>query len=444
MSPASWTSSLEPQDGSIKSRRNAPRITRPGMPSDSLEDEAQSDQLEEWLSMLPAGLEPIPFPHTWTSIEGSLPGHHLNQSDLAEHESEVTHRHETCMQSYLDDFDNYFRDHGGTVPWPSPVQVFPARIRLPGEQLPYRLADGVSTTQPPRRRRETQTNMAGSVPNEGEDGLSVVPSPQHTPTCSPPSNFTSIFSQPKAQPHMEFGKYALSQPPWNTQRQHHFTASRTMTSSGLVYQQAASYLYPDQPSQMPPAQSPIPQSSSHPSQPPSVMLPNNMVWQPHQALFTQDQQHLPTSCQTNSTQNVSSRANDSNSGPASYWSASSSSLPHGTKQATSKPTQTSVAFSQSAQENFTNSESRIQSLTFNSSSSQSHSSPSNASNTHTSPYARGQQHQEHLRGLNIPDVLEHELEVMPQEGDAGEKVAGEDEKWEDWVDFDFQPDCGKE
>jgi hypothetical protein len=41
------------------------------------------------------------------------------------------------------------------------VHVFPARTRLPGELSPYRLTDGVSTTQPPRgRRRRTQMSTA--------------------------------------------------------------------------------------------------------------------------------------------------------------------------------------------------------------------------------------------------------------------------------------------
>lgn len=58
----------------------------------------------------------------------------------------ATKRATIHLRQFLWDFDKKYRTYDATM-WsaPAPIQAFPARERLPGEQRPYQLVDGVYT-----------------------------------------------------------------------------------------------------------------------------------------------------------------------------------------------------------------------------------------------------------------------------------------------------------
>jgi hypothetical protein len=210
-------------------------------------------------------------------------------------------------------------------------------------------------------------------------------------------------------------------------------------------QNAASCQWFDQPPQVPPTQPGVPHDSTHLNQAPPIMLPNNMVWQPQQDLFAVDQQHPPQQSQLHSSQNFDSIVDNTNSGLSSHWRALSSIPPFNTMQADPTPGQNSLEFSYnplptSIQDNNQVMEASIPTLMFDSSSSQPRSSPLDSPANYSPPPpfdTPGQQPQEHPLRPDIPPSWNYE----PFQGDnKGQGDAGEDDRWEDWVDFGVHPD----
>jgi hypothetical protein len=239
-------SSNRADDGSGTWEDSSPSNLYHGTTPDSSEDEDRSNLAEERLRMFLFGPGSTPY-FGWTSEQDAV-------------------REYTCrMQPYLDDFDEFMGNRRSSLPYLPPVQVFPVRRHLPGEQPPYRLVDGVLATQPPRGRRRGTTSANASArqmtastsasslsaqtnsdptPTEARQGsLNVSPPPQHRcpNAASPtPSNFDSTYgstasnkplkSNGKAALHINpsnSNKESLSSLSWDTQKQHQFAASCT-------------------------------------------------------------------------------------------------------------------------------------------------------------------------------------------------------------------------
>jgi hypothetical protein len=136
-------SSNRSDNGSVTSESSSSSNLYYSTPSSSSEDE---DLAEERLRAFLFGPGPTPY-FEWTSERDGV--------------RDYTRR----MQPYLDDFDDFMGGRRASLPVLPPVQVFPARRRLPGEQHPFRLVDGVLATQAPRgpRRRRTSGNASAST-----------------------------------------------------------------------------------------------------------------------------------------------------------------------------------------------------------------------------------------------------------------------------------------
>ena len=277
----------------------------------------------------------------------------------------------TRMRSYLDDFDKYFLGHGGPTPQLSQFQVFPAHTRLPGEQPPFRVEDGVSTTQPRRgRRRRTQSSTA-LTPVDGEEATSdLTPHPQRSndqaPALSPSSEvFSTVYA---------------ADPFW-------LDPSKTWVPDAA--NETASFQHFDQQSQMSPDKSwraPLDISSS--AYLFEITLSNRLGWDPYQGLFAQNQQHHPPPTPPN---------------PYIPGSIENSPYPNGHPY---RPVMVSLGSQfeaepvlllslepsriRSPQDSSPNRDSSLPSLPFHSSSSQATSSPLDLSNIHSPPFVGGQ------------------------------------------------------
>jgi hypothetical protein len=165
----------------------------------------------------------------------------------------------------------------------------------------------------------------------------------------------------------------------NTQKPHHFTFSESVNSAlSAPLPVPSCQLFCQQP-QIPPNQPCLPPGIAPTIQPSSLMLPNNMIWQLHQGLFAQDQQHRSAPSQLYFTSNLCSTTGNSSSRPSSHWPASSQ---YGIMQAASTPSQNSAQLQTSARTNNYSLNSNIPDLTFESS--QTRPSPFGTSN-HSAP-----------------------------------------------------------
>jgi hypothetical protein len=118
------------------------------------------------------------------------------------------------------------------------------------------------------------------------------------------------------------------------------------------------------------------------TEPTYLELPNNMIWQLHQGLFVQDQQHHSTPSQLYFTPNEPwPSASTLSSLPSPHWPASSQC---GIMQVVSTLSQNSAQLETSAQTNNCSLKSSIPNLTFESSSSQTRPSPFGTCN-HSAP-----------------------------------------------------------
>jgi hypothetical protein len=167
------------------------------------------------------------------------------------------------------------------------------------------------------------------------------------------------------------------------------------------------------------------------------MLPSNMVWHPDQALFAQHQPHQSTAPQPHLAQSPGSVAEDPYSEPSPYLPASMSNSPFRGMQAAS--TQSQRCFEPGRplpQDSNSYSESSIPSLTFHSPSSQPSSSRFESSSNYSPPRpfaAQGGEQAEEPRAHS--HILGQASDMSLLNGNGGEKVAGEDDEWEDLIDF---------
>jgi hypothetical protein len=330
-----------------------------------------------------------------------------------------------------------------------PIHVFPRRIRLPGEQPPYRLVDGVSATAPRRSRRGTQMSTA-TASVSGEEGTSVLPRPPKQPvdlppTSHPPSDLMFVLSSSAIEhPIQGKDKARLGIHSTRDALRLHSSAGRkqnqfNLSGSKNPPQQAASHPLSGQLPYLPPDQhwEPFSTDSAPSNQCSSVILSNNMVWNLDQALFKQNQPYQSIAPDPYHFQTPGSVADDPNSESAYYLPASSANSPFDNVDAVSMQSTPCFASGRhsSPQDSNSNSDSSIPSLTFQSPSSQPHSSPFDSSSNYSPPAfgePGGEQAEEPHFHLQIweqaPDLsIGHRKE--------GEKAAGEDKEWEDLINF---------
>jgi hypothetical protein len=195
-----------------------------------------------------------------------------------------------------------------------------------------------------------------------------------------------------------------------------------MSSAFPVLQQAASLQQFGQEWQVPSSQPWIPQGladDQYPSES-SFLLPNNVVWHPHQSLFEQEQQYY--------------------AGPIlSHPTPSSNPLFGSTKAAITSGQNSHSPYHdtlQSSSQNNYNSDSSTLGMAFDTTSSfQAHSLPFDSSSNYILPHPRVQA-QEDDQQSDTPHTWNRQA---LQEGSNGDEYTAEKEEWEDLVDFDAHP-----
>lgn len=243
-------------------------------------------------------------PHDYENVP--LRRHRLNAFVHDPTPSHVQHRYRSGeaasrtqrnnMKSFLDYFDGIMDrrdDDPGllTMQTPPPLQVFPARRRLPGEQPPLRLADGVSSTQPLRRSRiESRTRTpSASLNGVNPEGPPAEPRPpsRHarptpnthlptfltsTPGLSPPTD--SYDKKAQIPPNFEASKDQQHLQSSAIPKQEHHVANNSMGSTrpapGAASSQSLGPLC-----SLPSNQAWMHHPSTNPNELPSVILSNN-------------------------------------------------------------------------------------------------------------------------------------------------------------------------
>ncbi|KAE9378542.1 hypothetical protein N431DRAFT_178719 [Stipitochalara longipes BDJ] len=325
-----------------------------------------------------------------------------------------------------------------------PILVFPARRRVPGEQRPIRLADGASSTQPLRgsrrgsNHRESQTNTPSESVHELEDPTTLSdPSPRSGLPSTPESSTTHNVDKEKSNISSYVGSSKDSQllsSAETIQKQQHIAANEVMTPTRLAHEPASCQSFIQQ-TQLPLNLFLAPQPSTQ-HIPSAIMLPNNMLWQPQDSLFSQGGQLPPPQFQPNPNQNTCFMAENSNS-QFFYQPESSSRV----VQAAfiSEPNQTGHGLNSSPQDSNNNADSSIPSLTSASTSSQSQYSPYHPASDYsprTPLDVIGEQDQQPSPHPEMPHMWQDESEMMFQEVYGEDNVVKDDSEWEDLVNYD--------
>ncbi|PMD44787.1 hypothetical protein L207DRAFT_579714 [Hyaloscypha variabilis F] len=395
------------------------------------------------------------FLDDWCNDTIRWPVHHRHSSATEAVTAQRNH-----MASYLNDFDDAMEKSSENFLYQGvlSLQVFAARDRFPGEQLPWRLSDRKSSTQPLRRSR------IGSRPNtplaslDGAEGQSAESLRRrrprsHQPPLTPGTRLLSLLTSTsdsltpntsseekgKGPTNHEASKDQPSLYSSDVQKQEHFVANDSMNCIWPAAEAGPCQSF-GQPYQPPPNQSWIPRSPAHTNGISSVMLPNDMVWLPQESLFSQGEQLPQMQPPPNASQD--SCSGDDNSSLISYTRrlASPSNPLFVTMQAGPTYHEDPSASNSNAYtgDDSFNPEPDIPSLTFESSSSQAHYSPfDSAGNYIPPPLGERLQPQVSLDPSDVPRIREEE---QTQGDDDGEKMVDKKEGWKMWVNWNISPD----